>query len=457
MSQGSRIEIIENYYSEKLNNKRNLYIYIPEGYDSEPDTRYPVLYMHDGQSIFDCAGDSLSGASWHVNRVADKLIRERKICKLIIVGIGNSKSRASEYIHRSCVDKVVENSSFGEYRLNAEAAGYAYEEFLVSRLIPFINSRYRTLTDPQNTAMIGSSMGGLATYNIGMRNQDIFGKIGVMSPAFFWDDPEYLMPQERKGLKIWMDAGGGEPDYVWRTENVVKELYRAGYLFESDFLYYREPMGIHTEEAWGRRVFMPLLYFFGEIGDPVSMELEGLGELPPNSGIGCLNCLVTYRSGVTASNLSADYLVEKEEVLRVEPDGRVMTKTAGETGVCCIYGGLTAKKHISVSDGYREKVTVTVYVKVPETTPENSGVYFGSFTGMPLKLEPVDGRVYKGEFQTGRGNVITFRLRREENAFGREDRTAEAGADGEEAGVRQIYADEDKILFYEVKNWRDTV
>ena len=457
MSQGSRIDVIENYYSEKLKNKRNLYIYIPEGYDSEPDKRYPVLYMHDGQSIFDCAGDSLSGASWHVNRVADKLIRERKICKLIIVGISNSRSRASEYIHRSCVDKVVENSSFGEYKLNAEASGYAYEEFLIGQLMPFINARYRTLTDPQNTAMIGSSMGGLVTYNIGMRNQNVFGKIGVMSPAFFWDDPEYLKPQEKKNLKIWMDVGGGEPDYVCRTENVVKEFYKAGYLFERDFLYYREPMGIHTEETWGKRVFMSLLYFFGEIGNPVSMELKGIEDLPLNSNIGSLNCLVTYESGVIASNLSADYFVENREILQIEPDGRITTKTNGETGIYCTYDSLTAKKQISVSDLYQEKVTITVYVKVPEKTPENSSVYFGSFTKMPFKLDRVDGRIYKGEFQAERGDVITFRLRREENTFGSGDRTAEVGADGEQVGVRQILADGDKILFLEVKNWRDTV
>ena len=121
MGQGSRIDIIKNYYSEKLKNSRDLFIYVPDGYDAEPDRRYPVVYMHDGQSIFDSASDTLSGASWHVDRVVDELIRTRRICKLIIVGIGNSRSRASEYIHRPSVDRVVENSTFGEYKLNAEA------------------------------------------------------------------------------------------------------------------------------------------------------------------------------------------------------------------------------------------------------------------------------------------------------------------------------------------------
>lgn len=455
MSQGSRIDIIKNYYSEKLKNSRDLFIYVPDGYDAEPDRRYPVVYMHDGQSIFDSASDTLSGASWHVDRVVDELIRTRRICKLIIVGIGNSRSRASEYIHRPSVDRVVENSTFGEYKLNAEARGYEYEEFLIHQLMPFINRNYRTLTDPQNTAMIGSSMGGLVTYNIGMRNQDIFGKIGVMSPAFFWDDLEYLIPEEKKALKIWMDVGTGEQDYIDRTENVVRELYKAGYVFEEDFLYYKVPMGIHTEEAWGARVFMPLTYFFGEIGTPVSMELGGIEKLPPKCSIGSINCLITYSSGVTVSNPDVHYLVENNGILCISPDGRIETKINGETEICCTYKKLVARKRIFVSDLYSERVSITIYVKVPEKTPEDSDVYFGSFSMMPLKLDRIDRRTYKGRFGVTRGEVITFRLRRAECGFGREDRTAEVGADREEIGVRQILADDEKELFVEVKNWRD--
>lgn len=92
MNYSSRVETFLQFHSEILNNSRDIYIYLPEGYDRDVHARYPVVYMHDGGSVFNIADNSISGYSWRAEKTADELISSKQICPVIMVGISNTCS-----------------------------------------------------------------------------------------------------------------------------------------------------------------------------------------------------------------------------------------------------------------------------------------------------------------------------------------------------------------------------
>jgi predicted alpha/beta superfamily hydrolase len=451
----SKIIKLSDFYAKKLNNYRDIYVYLPEGYDVEQTASYPVLYMHDGQNIFHVSDKSLSGYSWNVDRIADELIEQGRIRKLIIVGISNNTNRGGEYTHHSCVEKVVNGGALGSYKLSVEAKGLLYEDFIIHDLKPFIDSEFRTLQAPEDTAMLGSSMGGLVTYNIGFRNPDIFGNLGIMSPAFFWEDMETLSSIQKQPLKIWMDVGEGEDHYVSGAKEVADMLMGKGYISGTDLMFYQEPMAIHSELDWGKRIFQPLLYFFGMIGEPVSCRLMGEKTTGITGRRIRMNPIVSYDSGFMISQIDGNYLVENPEVLEVYKDGSIYGKAEGTTEVTFCCNGVSASSPITVVKELSDFVKITIHAQVPELTPADADVYLGTYVTMPLKLLKVGDKQYQGTFSFPRGLVVSFKFRREPDVFGKINMTLEKDCVGKDIGIRQFQALEDKELFYTVENWGD--
>lgn len=230
-----------------LNYARDIIVWLPPSYRTDKARRYPVLYMHDGQNIIDPA-TSFIGYDWHVDEVSDSLISAGKMKEIIIVGINNSPDRNEEY---------------GDTEL-----AHAYMNFIIKNLKPFIDSTYRTLTDRQNSATIGSSMGGLISFLIVWHYPDIFSMAGCLSPAFYGGIVDAVIDSKGgdKDLSVYIDNGGVGLDAELQPgcDRMRAALARIGFSEGRNLLWYQDLHAQHNERAWAARLWRPLLFFFGQ-------------------------------------------------------------------------------------------------------------------------------------------------------------------------------------------------
>ncbi|MBL4934635.1 alpha/beta hydrolase [Clostridium sp. YIM B02515] len=263
---GSEVVFIKNFESRIMNNKRDIAVYLPESYKEDDNRSYPVLYMHDGQNLFTGIDDG-SDIKWRVKETTDRLIKENKIQDIIIVGIYNNERRINEYT-TSYVEKFKSGGRGGDYA-----------SFIIQEIKPYIDSNYRTLKDRYNTAIAGSSLGGLISFYIGWNYSDVFKKIGAISPSFWWNSCEIIKEIEKyngdkKDLKIWIDAGTAEEtsdrnnngviDMVDDARDMVSVLNKKGLKPNEEIMYLEVNEGKHNEKDWAERFDKFLIYMFSK-------------------------------------------------------------------------------------------------------------------------------------------------------------------------------------------------
>jgi len=244
----------EQFRSRFLRNQRDLIVYMPPGYDDQPARRFPVLYLHDGQNLFDGATSFIPGQDWHVGQTADHSILTGAVAPLIIVGMYNTKARIREYTPTHVP------------RLGGGRAD-RYAKFLIEEVKPFIERDYRTLSGPQHTGIGGSSLGGLVSLYLGLKHSQIFGKIAALSPSVWWN--LYVIHRFARTAtveprpRIWLDIGTREgPRIVLEVERFREILLEKGWQLERDVHYERVEGAEHNEAAWAQRVgpFLQFLY-----------------------------------------------------------------------------------------------------------------------------------------------------------------------------------------------------
>lgn len=240
-----KVEYHKEFYSALLENKRDIVVWMPQGYDAikNKNKKYPVLYMHDGQNILD-PKTSYIGKDWRVDETVTKLIRQKRIKEIIVVGIYNTPDRLDEY-------------SWSE-------KGQKYLQFITSELKPIIDATYRTLPDKENTAIIGSSMGGLISFYAAWNYPEIFSMAGCMSSSFYYNNDKSIKTVEeysgtKKHIKLYIDHG---EDGAVRGQKMFVELSKKGYVIGQDIDYYYAPGAEHNEKEWAVRLERPLLFFF---------------------------------------------------------------------------------------------------------------------------------------------------------------------------------------------------
>ncbi len=232
-----------------LNYSRDVIVWLPPSYYKSKNN-YPVLYMHDGQNIID-PSTSFLGYDWRIDDVVDSLIKMNQIQEIIIIGIYNTPDRTLEY--------------------SDTELGKNYANFVVNKLKPFIDSTYRTKPDKKNTAIMGSSMGGLISFLFAWWYPNTFSSAGCLSSAFLVDDNKILKEVKnyngkKKNVRFYLDDGGVGLDEKLKPgyDEMITLLKNQGYKKGNDLEYFYDETAEHNEQAWAKRIWRPLKFMFGK-------------------------------------------------------------------------------------------------------------------------------------------------------------------------------------------------
>jgi predicted alpha/beta superfamily hydrolase len=248
------------FRSKILGNRRDVLVYLPRGYRRFSRTDYPVLYLHDGQNVFDVA-TSFASVEWGVDETAERLIRAKLIEPLIIVAVANTgEERVHEY---APTPGVIEAK--GRRKKRSRGLARLYARFLIEELKPFIDKRYRTKTHAEFTGLGGSSLGALATLAIGLWFPNVFTRLIAMSPSVWWDNQAIVEMVRRLPnklpLRIWLDTGTREEG--WQRARALRDaLIAKGWPIGRDFQYIEVEDADHSEGAWSQRVEPALRFLF---------------------------------------------------------------------------------------------------------------------------------------------------------------------------------------------------
>jgi predicted alpha/beta superfamily hydrolase len=240
--------------SEFLGGSRTIAVWLPPGYDRDNVSRYPVLYLHDGQNVFDRA--TAFADEWQVDETATALIKRGDVAPLIVVGVYNGgEARIDEYTPTT--DE--KHGGGGRVALHGR--------MLVEEVKRFVDETYRTLPGAASTAIGGSSLGGLATLYTGLSYPTVFGMLAVHSPSVWWDDRAILREIDalpgRPPARIWLDAGTAEgPSVIPDVRALRDALARKGWQVGRDLAYTEVRGAGHNERAWAARVAPMLHYLF---------------------------------------------------------------------------------------------------------------------------------------------------------------------------------------------------
>jgi predicted alpha/beta superfamily hydrolase len=248
-------------------NERTVRVLLPEGYGdaANKDRRYPVLYMLDGQNVFDACLSDVSRHEWGVDETVRQLVAGKKIPAMIVVGVDHAgKDRAREYLPYK---DFVGNPDMDE------PAGKLFPDFMTKEVMPLVDAQYRTLQGPANTGIGGSSYGGVASLYALLAKPNTFG-YGLIESPTLWvgmgqlvrdTDPLVVMPQ-----KVFVGFGGkeaGEPKFNDKMVGLIRQVetnfHAAGY-DASNFRFVVDPDAEHTEAAWEKRLPGALTFLFGD-------------------------------------------------------------------------------------------------------------------------------------------------------------------------------------------------
>lgn len=254
------IQCHRQFPSRTLGNRRDILVYLPTGYRRLVRRRYPVLYLHDGQNIFDAA-TSFAGVEWGVDETVQRLTRRRLIEPLIVVAIANT---GPDRIHEYAPTRAVIDSS-GKRKKRSRGLGRKYGKFLIEEVKPFVDSKYRTKPEAEFTGVGGASLGGLLTLALGLWFPNVFTRLAVLSPSVWWDDEVIvkgvLALENKLPLKIWLDTGTAEPGWE-RARNLCAALLDRGWNLYDDLEYHEFEGADHSEGAWAARIDSVLRFLY---------------------------------------------------------------------------------------------------------------------------------------------------------------------------------------------------
>ncbi len=250
------LRYFHKFTSKTLGNARTLMIWLPPDYETDANTRYPVIYAQDGQNLFDPA-TAFAGVDWQLDETAESLLQRKLVHPFILVGIWNTPARIEEYTPRR---------------------GRQYARFIIQEVKPFIDAHFRTLPNREATAVLGSSLGGLISFYLAWWYPEVFSMAACLSASWMWNKAAVFeelknLPMPKPRVRIYMDHGseGEEGKNLTVFKRMRDTLIKKGFVLRQDLEYYYALGDGHNEASWGRRVWRPLTYFFGRSKQEVSM------------------------------------------------------------------------------------------------------------------------------------------------------------------------------------------
>ncbi len=237
-----------------LGRQRQLRLYLPPGYATS-GKRYPVLYMHDGQNLFDVA--TAYAGEWKVDETLDALAKEGKL-ELIVVGIDNGQEKRMTELN------AWDNAKMGK------GEGKEYTDFIVKTVKPMIDTQYRTLPGREHTAVMGSSMGGLASHYALVQYPEVFSKAGVFSPAYWTAQPSFDFVASKpvpKDARVFLLMGGKEGRQMNAdVKRMAEAVQKTGHPATNTVLKL-VPEAEHNEAFWAGELREALLWMFAPEAD----------------------------------------------------------------------------------------------------------------------------------------------------------------------------------------------
>ena len=229
---------------------RGVTVYLPPGYD-EHDRRYPVLYMQDGQNLFDAERAFVRGQHWRLKEAADDAIAERAAEPMIIAGIDHAGGR-----------RIDEYTPARDPKKNAGGGADDYGRMLLEELKPVIEQRYRT---NGVSGIGGSSLGGLVSLYLALKHPDVFSRAALVSPSVWWNDRAILRDVDTfdgPRPRLWLDIGLREGAEAASGVRALRDRLLAKGWNDADFRFHEDRRGDHTERAWAARARKVLEFLF---------------------------------------------------------------------------------------------------------------------------------------------------------------------------------------------------
>ncbi len=232
-------DILENIHSNILNNQRTVVVWLPPSYYKNTTESYPVIYMQDGQQVFD-PNTSTWNQAWNVDEWCTAMTESKQIKEAIIVGVYCSPERDLEY--------------------NADERGEDYISFLTNELMPIINQDFRTLTGPENTGIAGGSLGGSISFYAAWKHPELFSMVACLSPAFDYKGSKACLDLVKKtktkpAIKVYLYCGSADPleeELLPGMKAMKKALRAKKFVEDDDLLVIEDELGHHNEETWNR-------------------------------------------------------------------------------------------------------------------------------------------------------------------------------------------------------------
>jgi len=215
-----------------------------------------VLYLHDGQNLFDPETSFIKGRTWQVREAADAAIEAGEVEPLIIVGIYNTGER-----------RLAEYTPDRDWQMGGGEAD-SYGQLLTRELLPWIAAHYRVKPGREHTGLGGSSLGGLVSLYLGLRHANVFGRLAVMSPSVWWNHRSILnvladvAPELPNRPRVWLDVGDHEGKMTLRDTVLLAKRLAALEWDDSELHFERVAGGTHDEGSWAGRVEPMLKFLF---------------------------------------------------------------------------------------------------------------------------------------------------------------------------------------------------